>query len=118
MTSRQDTEYEAGFGSDHARGVLEAMRGSSARGQGRQCLLRRCATFEQAVGLDMARGSLKTGGALIEVTVDMDVSKFPALEAGFMVSGVVMGEGCVMVAASPPDFGASDSNLLFLGQGR
>ena len=67
------------------------------------------------MSLDMARGSLQTGGVLVQVAVDMDVAKFPALEAGFMIVKVVMGEGGVMVAASPPDFGVSDSNLLFLG---
>ena len=48
----------------------------------------------------------------------MDVSKFPVLEAGSMIVGVVLGEGCIMVTASPPDFGASDSNFFFFGQQR
>ena len=63
----------------------------------------------------MARGSLKTGGALIEVAVDVDVSKFPALEVGIVVLGVVTSKGDIMVVASPVDFDVSDSDLLFLG---
>ena len=38
--------------------------------------------FEWATGLDMAGGSLKASGALIQVTIDVDVHKFPALKAG------------------------------------
>ena len=64
----------------------------------------------------MTRGSLETGGTLIKMVIDVDVTKFPALEAGFVVSGMVTGEGCVMVTAGPPDFGASDGGLFFLGQ--
>ena len=48
-------------------------------------------SFECATGLDVARESLETGGTLIEVTVDVDVSEFPVLEAGLMVMGVVTG---------------------------
>ena len=44
---------------------------------------------EGAVGLDVAGRSSETGGAFIEGTIDANVSEFPALEAGFMVSGVV-----------------------------
>ena len=62
----------------------------------------------------MARGPFETSGALVQGTVDMNMSKFPALEAGFVVTGMVMGKGCVMVTACPPDFGASDGNFLFL----
>ena len=40
--------------------------------------------------MDMARGPLETGGAFVERTIDTDVSEFPALEAGFVVTGVVM----------------------------
>ena len=65
----------------------------------------------------MAGGSLETGGALIEVTVDADVTEFPALKAGLMITGVVASEGCVVVAAGPPDFSVSDSGFLFFGQG-
>ena len=43
--------------------------------------------------------------------------KFPALEAGLMVSGMIMGEGCVMVTAGPPDFGVSEGDFFF-GQRR
>ena len=46
----------------------------------------------------------------------MVVSKFPALKAGFMIMGVIVGKGCVIIAASPSDFGVSNGNLLFLGQ--
>ena len=72
--------------------------------------------LQRALGLDMAGGSLETGGAFVEMTVDMDVAEFPALEAGFVVAGMVSGERYVMVAASPPDFGASEGNFFFLGQ--
>ena len=37
----------------------------------------------------MARESLETGGALIQVAVDANITEFPALEAGFMVLKVV-----------------------------
>ena len=96
---------EVGFGSDHARGVLGTTRRSSTRGQGRRLLPGRCIPSEWAMGLDVAGRSLETGGAFVEGTVDMNVSKFPALEAGFVVLGMVMGEGSVMVTASPPNFG-------------
>ena len=55
---------------------------------------------------------------MVKVTVDENVSKFPALEAGLMVLGVVTGEGCIVVNASPPDFSASDSDFFVSGQGR
>ena len=45
----------------------------------------------------------------------MDVSKFPALEAGFMITGVVTRQGDVMVTAGPPDLSASEGNFFFLG---
>ena len=48
----------------------------------------------------------------------MDVPEFPALEAGFVVLGVITGEGSVMVAASPPDFGANKGDFFFFGQRR
>ena len=73
---------------------------------------------EWAMDLDMARGSLETGGAFVEGTVDMNVSKFPVLEAGFMIVGVVTSERCIIVTANSPDFGASDSDFFFLGQGK
>ena len=56
------------------------------------------------MGLDVAGGSLETGGAFVKGAVDVNVSELPALEAGFMVLGVVTGEGSVMVTASPPNF--------------
>ena len=65
----------------------------------------------------MAKGSLETDGAFVEMTIDVDVAEFPALEAGLIVAGVVMSKGHIMVAAGPPDFGASDSNLFFFSQG-
>ena len=43
--------------------------------------------FEQTTGLDMARRSLKTGETVVQVAVDTDVTEFPALETGLMVSG-------------------------------
>ena len=70
---------------------------------------------QQAVGLDMARGSLETSRAFIKVAVDADVTKFPALEAGLMIVGVVLSERYVIVTAGPPDFGASEGNLFFFG---
>ena len=107
---------EARFGHDHVRRVLGVMKGSSTRGQRRRCLPRRCATFEQTVGLDMTRGSLEAGGALIKMAVDTDVAKLSTLEASFMVMEVVTSKGCVVVAASPPDFSVSDSNFFFCDQ--
>ena len=64
----------------------------------------------------MARGSLEADGALVEVAIDTDVAKFPALKTGLMIVGVVMGEGSVMVTASPPDFCASNGGFFFSGQ--
>ena len=81
-------------------------------------MLRGCTTSQRASGLDMARGSLETSGAFVEMTVDADVAEFPALETGLMVAGVIIGERYVMVAAGPPDFGASEGDFFFLGQRR
>ena len=78
--------------------------------------MRRGMLFERTMGLDMARGSLETGGVLTQVTVDMDVTGFPTLKGGFMVSRMVLGEGSVMVATSPPDFSMSDGNFFFFSQ--
>ena len=64
----------------------------------------------------MAGGSLETCVALIKVAVDIDMTEFPALEAGLVVMRVVMGEGCIVITAGPPDFGVSDSNFFFFGQ--
>ena len=47
------------------------------------------ATFQWATSLDMARGSFEIGGTLVKVAVDMNVSKFPTLKAGFVVSRVI-----------------------------
>ena len=74
--------------------------------------------LQRTASLDMARGSLEAGGALIEVAINMDVAEFPVLEAGLMVAGVVMSKGCIMVIASPPDFSVSNGSFLFFGQGR
>ena len=103
------------LGSDHVRGVWGTTRGSSARGRGRRCFPRRGMMSQWAMGLDMARGGFKTGGALIEGAVDVNVSKFPALEAGFVVSGMVVRQGSVMVAASPPNFSAFQGGFLSFG---
>ena len=58
---------------------------------------------ERVTGLDVARGPFEAGGAFVKGAIDMDVSKFPALEAGFVVMGMVMGQGGVMVTAGPPN---------------
>ena len=63
----------------------------------------------------MAGGSLQAGGALIQVAVYVDVTEFPALEAGFMILRVVTSKGCIVVTAGPPDFGVSDGDF-FSGQ--
>ena len=118
MTSRQDTRSKARFGSDQARGALETVRRSSTRRQGRKFLSRRCMSSERATGLDVARGSLETGGTFVKGTVHAYVSELPALKAGLVVSGVVMGEGSVIVTASPPNFDAFKSSFFFFGQGR
>ena len=68
------------------------------------------------MGLDMVRGSLKASGALVQIAVDMNVTKFSALEAGLMIMEVVTSEGCIVIAAGPPDFCASDSDFFFFGQ--
>ena len=107
---------EAGFGDDHMRGVLGMTRGSSTRGRGRRRLPGRCALFQWATGWDVAGGSLETSGALVQGAVNADVSELPALEAGLVIVGVVVSEGCVVVTAGPPDFCVSDSDLFFLGQ--
>ena len=72
--SQRDVGGKTGFGGNHVIGACGAMRRSSARGQGRQGLLGQCATFEWAASLDVAGGSLKTGGALVKAIVDMNVS--------------------------------------------
>ena len=72
-------------------------------------------TLKWTSSLDVAWGSLETSGTLIEMTVDADASKFPVLEAGFMVMEMVTGKGCIVVTAGPPDFCVDDDNLLFLG---
>ena len=56
--------------------------------------------------MDVTGGPLETSGALVERAVDADVSELPAVEAGFMVLGVVAGQGDAVVAAGPPDVGA------------
>ena len=52
------------------------------------------------------------------MAVDANVTEFPALEAGFVIMGVVSGKGCIMVATGPSDFSTGDSNFFFLGQRR
>ena len=106
-----------GFGSDHAGRALGMMRRSSAGGRGRRCLSERCTMFQWVAGLDMAGGGFEASGAFVQVTIDVDVTKFPALEAGFMIVGVVTGKEGIMVVASPPDFSASDRGFFFFGQG-
>ena len=81
-------------------------------------MLRRYVTFEWVVGLDMARGSFETDGIFVKTAVMMNVSKLLALEAGLVVVEMIMGEEYIMVAICPLDFGVSDGNLLFQGQGK
>ena len=97
---------EARFGGDHTVGVLGAMRGSSARGRGRRRLSGGCASLERATGSDVTWGPLETSEAFVKGAVDADVSKFPALEAGFIVTRMVTRQRGVMVTAGPPDVGA------------
>ena len=117
MASQQDVRGEAGFGSDHTGGALGATRRSSAGGRGRRRLPGGRASSEWAMSLNVAGGPLETSGAFVERTVDMNVSKFPALEAGFMVTGVVTRQGGVVVTAGPPDVGAFQGDLFFFSQG-
>ena len=79
---------------------------------------RRGAMFKQTPGLDITGGGFQTDETLIKVAIDVDVAKFPALEAGFIVMGMVMGKGCIIVAACPPDFNMCNSDLFLLGQRR
>ena len=106
------------FGSNHVRGTSGMMGGSSTRGQGRRCLPRKCIVFQGAASLDMIRGGLEANGTLVQGTVDMDVPKFPTLEAGFMIAEMVMGERGIMIATSPPDFSAFKGGFFVFGQGR
>ena len=55
---------------------------------------------------------------MIEMAVNMNMPEFSTLEAGLMIMGMVTGKRCIIVAASPPDFSMSDSDLFFLGQRR
>ena len=71
-----------------------------------------------AVGLDMAKSKLQTGKTFIEVAVYTDMPKFPVLETGSIVMGMIMGKGCIMVTTSLSGFDAGDGNLLLLGQWR
>ena len=75
-----------------------------------------CLAFQWAMGLDMTRGGFETDGAFIEMAVDVDVTEFPALKAGFMVVRVVMIKGYVMVATGPPDFGVGEGSFFFLSE--
>ena len=117
MASRRNARGEVGLGSDHPGGTLGAARGSSARGRGRRRLPGRCASSEWVTSLDVTGRGLETGGAFVQRAVDADVSEFPALEAGFVVSGVIVSEGGVVVTASPPNFGAFQGGFFFFGQG-
>ena len=67
------------------------------------------------MGLNVARGPLEAGGAFVEGAVDVNMAKFPALEAGFMVLGMVTGQGSVVVTASPPDVSAFQGGFFFFG---
>ena len=70
------------------------------------------------MGLNVAWGSLETCGALVQMAVNVNVSKFPALETGFMVTGVVMNKGHIVVAAGLLDFYVSDGYCFLFGQRR
>ena len=48
----------------------------------------------------------------------MDVPEFPALEAGLVVSEMVVGKGSVVVTASPPDFCTFEDSFFVFGQRR
>ena len=113
--SQRDVGGEARLGSDHARRALGVIGGSSARGWGRRCLSGRCMMFQRAASLNMARGSSETNRTLVQEAVDVNVSEFPALEAGFMVSGMITDEGCIMVTADPPDFCVFKGGLFVFG---
>ena len=106
-----------GFDSDHTVGALGVTRRSSTRGRGRRRLPRGDASSEGATGLDVAGGPFETGGALIEGAVDMDVSEFPAVKASFVVTGMVTGQGDVVVTAGPPDISAFQGDFFFFSQG-
>ena len=69
----------------------------------------------RTTGLNVARGPLEAGGAFVEGAVDVNVAEFLALEAGFMVSGMVTGQGSIVVTASPPDVGAFQDGFFFFG---
>ena len=66
--------------------------------------------------LDVTGGPLETSGALVKRAIDANVSELPTVEAGFMVTGVVAGQGDVVVTAGPPDVGAFQGSLFFFGQ--
>ena len=73
--------------------------------------------FKQAVGLDVTRGGLETDRTFIEAVVDIDVSEIPVLEAGFIITGMIVGKGYIMITICPPNFSASDGDLFLLSQG-
>ena len=63
----------------------------------------------------MARGPLETGGALVQGIVGANVSQFPTVEAGFVVSRVIMGQGGVVATAGLSNVGAFQGNFFFFG---
>ena len=67
--------------------------------------------------MDVTGGPLETSGALVKWAIDADVSEFPAVKAGLMVSGMVTGQGDVMVTAGPPDVGMFQGGLFLFSQG-
>ena len=71
--------------------------------------------FQWASSLNMVWRSLEAGGAFVKMAVDVDMTKFPALEAGFVIMEVVVGKGHVMVATSLPDFSVGDCSLFLFG---
>ena len=72
--------------------------------------------FQWASSLNMAWGSLEADRVFVKMAVDVDMTKFSALEAGFMVMGMISRKGCIVVTAGPPDFSASNGSFSFFGQ--
>ena len=75
-------------------------------------------TSEWTVGMNMTQRGFKAGGTLVKVTVNADMSEFPALKAGFIIVEVVTGKGCVMVTTCPSNLSAGKGVMFLLGQGR
>ena len=90
-------------------------RGSSIREQGGRRLPGRGTSAKGTVCLDVTGGPLETSGAFVEGAIDANMSEFPALEAGFMITRVVLGQRGVVVTTGPPDVGAFQGDFFFSG---